>query len=235
MPTGDPSPWAQSWPQGWGRAAPSPAATSSGESLLRERRSCICLWMSSCSLHICSCSSLITFRTDCRKEERGEKGTQGQSALTRGSSLGKQNRRTEVCSGAPGGSLSMTTWSLQRNQKMRCFPSPAPSAGLSCNLKPPAPWQCLRAILGSIITCPHPRYRVQQWQRWAYIGTHPVYTHQRPPQTYQHLSTWDTRHTTRSRVLNPKHSLTPNTTPDSSEASTTFWPFMSTSEKYCNF
>ena len=117
---------------------------------------------------------------------------------------------------------------------MRCFSSPAPSAGLSCNLKP-HPRQCLRAILGSIITCPHPRYRVQRWQRWAYIWTHPVYTHQRPPQTYQHLSTRDTWHTTHSRVLNPKHSLTANTTPDSSEASTAFWPFMSTSEKYCNF
>lgn len=35
--------------------------------------------MSSCSLHICSCSSLITFRTDCGKEEKGEKSTQGQS------------------------------------------------------------------------------------------------------------------------------------------------------------
>jgi hypothetical protein len=75
VPTGDPSPGAQSWLQGWGSAT-----TSSGWSLLSKRRSWICLWMSSCSLHICSCSSLITFRTDCGKEEKGEKSTGGQLA-----------------------------------------------------------------------------------------------------------------------------------------------------------
>lgn len=111
---------------------------------------------------------------------------------------------------------------------------------LTCPIRRPVlqfekrPRQCLRAILGAIITCPRPRCRVQQWQRWAYIWTHPVYTHPRPPQTYQHLSTRDTRHTKCSRAPNPKHSLTRNTTPDSSEALTIFWPFMSTSEKYCN-
>ena len=58
--------------------------------------------MSSCSLHICSCSSLITFRTDCRKEERGEKSTQRQSALTRGTPWESRPEGRKCAAGHPG-------------------------------------------------------------------------------------------------------------------------------------
>lgn len=188
--------------------------------------------MSSCSLHICSCSSLITFRTDCRKEERGEKSTQRQSALTRGTPWESRTEGRKCAAGHPGVTVHDHLLSSQE-PKDAVFSLTCPIRRTVLQFEQP-PQQCLRAILGAIITCPGPRCRVQQQQRWAYMWTHPFYTHQLLPQTYQHLSTRDIQHTC-SQVPNPKHSLTPNTTPDSSEASRTFWPFMSTSEKYCNF
>lgn len=79
--------------QGWGRATP----ISQLRHLLRivpteGERSCICLWMSSCSLHLLL-QLLITFRTDCgRKRGEKEKHSGSVCARTR-NSLGKQNRR----------------------------------------------------------------------------------------------------------------------------------------------
>lgn len=130
------------------------------------------------------------------------------------------------------GTLSTITCFLHRNQKIRCFPSPAPSTGLTCNLNntPPMP------------SCPTGGHYLSgsetQSPATAEMGIHvdtpllhtPTPSPNIPTPEYQ----GHTAHNT-FRGPNPKHSLTPNTTPDSSEASRTFWPFMSTSEKYCNF
>lgn len=214
VPTGDPSPQAQARLQGWGRAA-----TSSGCSLLSTRRSCICLWMSSCSPRICSCSSLITFRTDCRKEERGEKGAQHSgSPRTRGRAGGRSAGRPAVT--AP-------SRALRRNQKTGVFRACATrSSGLACNrnsppaaplshtpLDRPCTWASGAQSPATAEPGPHPDASLLQT---------PVCTRHLPPQTPVAHAQGHTH--ARYCGPNPKLSLTPHAKPDSLVPSRAFWP-----------
>lgn len=112
------------------------------------------------------------------------------------------------------GTLSTITCFLHRNQKMRCFPSPAPSTGLSCNLNyaPPMP---------SCHTGGHHYLSGSETQSPAtpemgiHVDTPLLHTPTPPHQIYQHLSTRDIQHTTRSEVptLSTPSRPTPHLTP----------------------
>ena len=93
--------------------------------------------MSSCSLHICSCSSLITFRTDCRKEEKGEKALRvnqlSDTEFPKGASQkeGRMEGRVKGVSsrGHPAGTVCDPHSLYGEPKDVALFLRPAPSLG----------------------------------------------------------------------------------------------------------
>ena len=169
--------------------------------------------MSSCSLHICSCSSLITFRTDCRKEERGEKSTQRQSALTRGTPWESRTEGRKCAVGHPGVTVHDHLLSSQE-PKDAVFSLTCPIRRTVLQFEQP-PQQCLRAILGAINTCPGLRCRVQQ-QRDGHTCGHTPSTHTNS--FPKHTNTWvpgtySTQHVHRSPTLSTPSRPTPHLPP----------------------
>lgn len=164
--------------------------------------------MSSCSLHICSCSSLITFRTDCRKEEKGEKAPK----VSQLSDPGFLTRaaQTEACrGGATGGQRSLQPSAFFTGTKGHdTFPEACPIFRLVLQFEPPtAPWG-------------HPGMSTSEARSpaTAETGTHmdrstlytrQCFTCQLPPKHAQ--VTHGTHHTQACYyVPNPKVSLTPS-------------------------
>lgn len=164
--------------------------------------------MSSCSLHICSCSSLITFRTDCRKEERGEKALRVSHLSDTGpgkSGPGGGQHADGEQQVAPG----VTAHFPHRNGKT-FFLRPAPWMGLRCTLnEPPAAPQCHTG--GPSLHIGNDAQGLVRADRHTY-GCNPSHTRDRcqpPPPQPQHTA--HLRTLTRPTEL----SLTPRSRPHS--------------------
>lgn len=85
-----------------------------------------------CSLHICSCSSLITFRTDCRKEEREERKALRVSLRSHTELPGKAEQKDgRACAGHPGDAAHVTAF-FTGTKRCGVFPHlPHPQACLA--------------------------------------------------------------------------------------------------------